>query len=81
MRKWMKAVPVLAMAAVIAAGFGTMNAHAEKSEESTIADRIYIGEVAVGGMTADEAETAVEEYVSGLADEAVTLAVNDVRCV
>lgn len=78
MRKWMKAVPVLAMAAVIAAGFGTMNAHAEKSEESTIADRIYIGEVAVGGMTADEAETAVEEYVSGLADEAVTLAVNDV---
>lgn len=78
MRKWMKVLPVLAVAAVIAAGLGTMNAHAEKNEDSTIADRIYIGEVAVGGMTADEAEEAVEEYVAGLAGETITLAVNDV---
>lgn len=78
MKKWMKVVPALAAAAVIAAGLGTMNAHAEKSEDLTIADRIYIGEVAVGGMTADEAERAVGEYVAGLADETVTLAVNDV---
>lgn len=78
MRKWMKTVPALAAAAVVAVGLGTMNAHAEKSEDLTIADRVYIGEVAVGGMTADEAEKAVEEYVAGLADETITLAVNDV---
>ncbi len=77
MKRWMKAAPILAAAAVIAAGLGTMDARAEKSENNTIADRIYIGDVSVGGMTADEAEDAVEAYVNGLAQETITLKVDD----
>jgi vancomycin resistance protein YoaR len=77
MKKWTKVVPVLAAAAVIAAGVSIVDVHAEKSTDTTIADRIYIGDVSVGGMTADEAESAVEAYVEGLSDEIITLTVDD----
>ena len=41
--------------------------------EETIKHGIYIGPVEVGGMTATEAEAAVEEYVEGLSQKTITL--------
>ena len=77
MKKWRKTIPVLAAgAAVVLAGWGITSAQAARAEEKqTISDGIYIGEVAVGGMTAAEAESAVNTYVQGLAEETVTLSV------
>ncbi len=78
MRKWMKTVPVLAVgAAALLAGWGVTSVQAAKADtDLTIADGIYIGEVNVGGMTAVEAEDAVNDYVQSLSDETVTLSVN-----
>lgn len=77
MKKWIRVLPILG-AAVLAAGIGHQSALAKKSEDSVIADRIFIGDVAVGGMTEEEAETAVQDYVNGLAEEKITLTINDV---
>ncbi|MEY8390972.1 VanW family protein [Lachnospiraceae bacterium 45-W7] len=59
---------VLALTAVV-----TIPVNAETDETSTIPQRVYFGEVAVGGMTQEEAKTAVEEYISGKLDQKVTL--------
>ena len=77
MKKWIRVLPILGVA-VLAAGIGHQSALAKKSEDSVIADRIYIGDVAVGGMTDDEATAAVGKYVDDLADEKITLTINDV---
>ena len=44
-------------------GYAVSAAYADTQQGDTILDNIYIGEVAVGGMTADEAEQAVRDYV------------------
>ena len=77
MKQWIRVLPILGVA-VLAAGIGHQSALAKKSEDSVIADRIFIGDVAVGGMTDDEATAAVEKYVDDLADEKITLTINDV---
>jgi vancomycin resistance protein YoaR len=38
----------------------------EAAEDTTIEDGVYIGNVNVGGMTENQARSAVEEYVAGL---------------
>ncbi len=77
MRKWMYLLPVTAVAAAIFVSAATMSVRAQKTEDQTISDRIYIGEVNVGGMTADEAMQAVEDYVADLAEEEITLTAGD----
>lgn len=73
----MRILPIAAAAVVVIAGAGILNARAEKSGEDTIADRIYIGDVSVGGMTAEQAKDAISAYVTSLADEKITLTVKD----
>ena len=51
---------VLALAAIV-----TVPVKAETDETSTIPQRVYFGEVPVGGMTQEEAKAAVEEYING----------------
>lgn len=46
---------------------------AKAAEQETIEDGIYIGNVNVGGMTEDQARSAVEEYVAGLLDTTFVL--------
>ena len=77
MKKWTRILPAAAAAAALFVGIGTMTARAQKNEDHTIADRIYIGEVSVGGMTAETAEEAVSDYIDGLSDQKVTLRVSD----
>ena len=71
----------LAAALVCAAGVyvGT-TAYAQDAQnpaDRTIADNIYIGEIAVGGMTEAQATEAVNDYVKSLGDTEFTLTVDD----
>ncbi len=59
---------VLALAAIV-----TVPVKAETDETSTIPQRVYFGEVPVGGMTQEEAKAAVEEYINGKLTQNVTL--------
>jgi len=69
----------LAAALVCAAGVyvGTTVYAQDATTDRTIADNIYIGDIAVGGMTEAEATEAVNDYVSSLGDTEFTLTVDD----
>ncbi len=47
------------------------------ADARTIPNGIYIGDVAVGGMTAEQAEDAVRSYVESLGDETVMLSADE----
>ena len=63
---------VAAFVLVAAAGIH-MGVKAEEDENHVIADRVYIGDVSVAGMTEEEATAAVEDYIESLQDTAITL--------
>lgn len=73
-RKWKMyvsiagAVLTLALAAVIA-----IPVDAETKETDTIPQRVYFGDISVGGMTQEEAKEAVKEHVEKLQSETITL--------
>lgn len=71
-KRWLltAAVAVIAVAVVIGMNIGVK---AEEDEDLVIADRVYIGDVSVAGMTEEEATAAVEEYIDGLKDTTVKL--------
>ena len=74
MKSWKKYLSIagvlfiLALTAVV-----TIPVNAETDETSTIPQRVYFGEVSVGGMTQEEAKEAVEEYISSNLNQTVTL--------
>ena len=76
MRKLKYILPALAVGVIVAAA-ATTSVQADKTEDNTIAERVYIGEVSVGGMTEEEAKVAVEDYVADLSDEVITLTAGD----
>ena len=62
------AVLALAFIAVV-----TIPVKAETKETDTIPQRVYFGDIAVGGMTQEEAKAAVEQHVEELQSEIITL--------
>lgn len=62
MNKMKKILPIIG-AALVAGGILTAGIKVKADENKVIPDHIYIENVAVGGMTAEEAEEAVEAYV------------------
>ena len=74
MKKWKKylsiagAFLVLAVAAIV-----MIPVNAEGDEKDTIPQRVYFGDIAVGGMTQEEAVAAVADYLNGLQNKTVTL--------
>lgn len=74
MKKWRKylsiagAFLVLAVAAIV-----MIPASAEDDAKGTIPQRVYFGNIAVGGMTQEEATAAVADYLNGLQSQDVTL--------
>ncbi len=54
-----------------------MSAKSDSGADNTITDRVYIGEIHVGGMTQEEATEAVSEYVDSLEDKEITLKAGD----
>ena len=78
MKKWNKYLPMAAWTlAVAVAAFFNLTAHAKEAEEETIPDRVYFGEVSVGGLNGQEAEEAVNEYLKQLGTARITLAAGD----
>ncbi len=73
MKRWMRAVPVVSAVVIAAACWGVIGAQAGKTEDETILDGIYIGSVNVGGMTYEEAQSAISDYVDEISRETVTL--------
>lgn len=68
----------LIVAVICAAGiYAGTTAYADEYSERLIADNIYIGEIAVGGMTEVQAVEAVDEYVASLAEKQFTFTVDD----
>ena len=62
------AVLVLALIAVV-----TIPVKAETKETDTIPQRVYFGDIPVGGMTQEEAKAAVQQHVEELQSEIITL--------
>ena len=60
--KWILSLAVFVLAAAALAGVSGV-ARAEENEQTVIPSKVYIGDVAIGGMTAEEAEQAVRESV------------------
>ncbi len=71
------AAGALAAAAVLTVGFAANAAYADSKQDDKILDNIYIGEVAVGGMSGEEARQAVDSYVQDVQKTKFTLRVND----
>ena len=67
----------LAAVGILTAGFAVSQAYAEAKQGDKILDNIYIGDVAVGGMSGEEAKQAVENYVDEIQSTKFTLTVND----
>lgn len=67
---------VIAAACAVGVYVGT-TVYAEDSTDRRIAENIFIGDIAVGGMTEVEANEAVEAYVESLGDTQFTLTVDD----
>ncbi len=61
-------VLVLGIAAVI-----SIPVNAEVKETDTLPKRVYFGEIAVGGMTQEEAKAAVEEYIKEIQSQTITI--------
>ena len=63
---------LFAAADVLVAAAGIhMGVKAEEDENRVIAERVYIGDVSVAGMTEEEATAAVEDYIESLQDTAI----------
>ena len=58
-----------------------VGAPALQADAAVIPEGIYAGERSLGGMEEDDALTAVEEYVPGLAGQQITMDVNGVAAV
>lgn len=64
---------VFGLAAAITAGYTASNAFAGEQQSEQILDNVYVGELAVGGMSGEEADEAVKAYVDGLQKTKFTL--------
>lgn len=72
-KRWSICAVVLVTAIIVCGAIFTVGVRAKEDENAVIADRVYIGEIPVSGMTAEEATEAVEEYIEGLSDKGITL--------
>lgn len=71
MRKKFYLPAVAAAAIAVFASVAVVSAKSDSGADNTIADRVYIGEIHVGGMTQEEATEAVSEYVDSLEDKEI----------
>lgn len=73
MKKTAKAIPFLAVAFFLYVFIQSQIVVSAKTEDNYISDGIYIEGLHIGGMTADEAQAALEEYVATLGETTFTL--------
>ena len=68
MKKIAKVIPFLAIALCVYMFVQSQVLVSAKAEENRIADGIYIEDLHIGGMTAEEAQAALEKYVAELGE-------------
>lgn len=74
MKKWKRYLPLGVLTLVLAAtAMLTFTVQAEETTNEVIPDRVYFGNIAGGGLTAEEASDAIENYVDQLSETKVTL--------
>ncbi|MEG1290692.1 MAG: VanW family protein, partial [Lachnospiraceae bacterium] len=74
MKNWKRYLSIAALTMVLALAVIItipVNANAEKT--NTIPQRVYVGEISVGGMTKEEAQEAVDSYIGELQSKVITL--------
>ena len=72
-KNWKRYLPIACMSIMLALMvIVTVPVNAETKETDVIPDRVYIGEISVGGMTQEEAALAVEDYVAELEGKKIT---------
>lgn len=73
-KNWKRYLPIAGLFLVLALGVVVMvPVNAKIKETDTIPERVYVGDISVGGMTQKEAVQAVEDYVTSLEDKKITL--------
>ena len=77
MKKIAKVIPFLAAAFFLYVFIQSQVVVSAKTEENYISDGIYIEDLHVGGMTAEEAQAALEEYIAGLGETEFALEAGD----
>lgn len=75
-KRWL-AAGALGVAAALAVAGWNFGVKAQEQENAVIADRIYIGDVSVAGMTEAQAQSEVERYIAGQADTSIRLKAGD----
>lgn len=74
--KWILSLAVFLLAVAALAGASGI-ARAEENTQTVIPSKVYIGDVAVGGMTVEEAKQAVQEDVDNKLNAQITLRAGD----
>ncbi len=78
MKKWKKILPIVVFALIFVVAAGAAGtAKAEEADTNTIPDKVYIGDISVGGMTADEAMQAVQASVDAMMGTQMTLSAGE----
>lgn len=73
-RNWKKYLPVAGLAIVaVLTVILTVPVNAETKETDTIPQKVFAGDLSIGGMTQEEAKAAIQQYVDGLMDEKITI--------
>lgn len=73
MKKTVKLIPFIAIALFVYVFVQSQVVVSAKTEENYIEDGIYIEELSIGGMTAEEAQIALDEYLLKLGETEFTL--------
>lgn len=71
MKKW-RVLSLFAAAALL----GVLAAAPVYAKETPLPEGLYIGEIGLGGLTRDEAQKKVKDYVDAMADQTITLDVD-----
>lgn len=67
-------VSILAVLLVLALGSVAIAAHeVDKTEDGVIAEGVYAGDINLSGLTEEEAETAVNDYIAELEKKSITM--------
>lgn len=73
-KNWKKYLSVAGIVVVLAvAAIVVVPVNAETSESDKIPQRVYFGDISVGGMTQEEAKATVEEHIKGLQNQNLTI--------
>ena len=76
MKMWKRVIVALLFVCICLAAEGTAFGAEEAADDDTVAEGVFIEGIDVGGMTLEEAKTAVEDYIGGLRNSQIRVSFN-----